>query len=175
MDARVLTVRYDDDDKYIGVFDADGNQIDSRDFDTDANTGIVRDANGNATTLIYDDRGNVLQEIDADDNITYREYNDPANPDLETRIIDRRGFITDRTYDARGNVLTIAEIGTEAEPFAVPILTRFTYDAMNNVTSITNAESPDDNVRLRLPGQPDGDHKRSQRFQFFHLRRQRSP
>ncbi|MEM9409821.1 MAG: putative Ig domain-containing protein [Planctomycetota bacterium] len=133
-------VQYDEETgEFNGVFDADGNQIDSRDNDLLANTAVIRDGNGNLTTLIYNDRGNVTEEIDADGNTTFREYNDPANPDLETRIIDRRGNITEREYDSRGNVIRITELGSVADTLTEPVVTEFTYDNQNRVTSITNA------------------------------------
>lgn len=138
---QAFEVQYDSSGVFTGVLDANGNRIDSRSYTNDRNEAVIRDAAGNPTTLFYDDRGNVLREIDPQGNTTFREYNDPVNPDLETRIIDRRGFITERTYDARGNVLTIEETGTESNPFEQPIVTQFTYDTKNNVTSITNAQS----------------------------------
>jgi RHS repeat-associated protein len=124
---------------FKGIIDAAGNRVDDRDFDTDQNTGIVRDGNGNATTLVYDDRGNVLEETDAAGNTTFREYNDPRNPDLETRIIDRNGNITDREYDVRGNLMKIVERGSTGQPLNPPVATDFAYDSGNRVTSITNA------------------------------------
>lgn len=134
---RVFEVQYDADGKYIGIVDALGNTS-SQEFQTNNNYGIVRDALGNARTLHYDDRGNVLREIDPLGQETIREYADPNNPDLETRIVDRNGFITDRSYDPRGNVLSITEMGTASNPLAQPVVTNFTYDRTNNVQSITN-------------------------------------
>lgn len=144
LDRRVLKAVYEQNTEigqfdFTGVIDALGNRIDDRDFDTEQNTGVVRDGNGNATTLIYDDRGNVLEEIDALGNKTIRQYDDPRNPDLETRIIDRRGMITDREYDERGNLLRVIERGTESNPLATPVVTGITYDSQDNVTSVTNA------------------------------------
>ena len=81
----------------------------------------------------------MVREIDPLGNTTFREYNDPQNPDLETRIIDREGNITDREYDARGNVRKIVERGSESNPLATPVVTDFTYDSGNRVTSIRNA------------------------------------
>ena len=54
----------------------------------------------------------MLEERDPNGNTTYREYTDPRHPDLETRIIDRLGNITDREYDARGNLSRIVERAT---------------------------------------------------------------
>ncbi|MCS7466146.1 putative Ig domain-containing protein [Stieleria sp. ICT_E10.1] len=125
--------------EFKSVVDAAGNRIDDRDFETSANFGVVRDANGNPTELLFDNRGNVLEEKDPLGNVTFREYGDLKNPDLETRIIDRRGFVTEREYDARGNVRKIVELGTESDPFDEPIVTEFTYDRGNRVKSIKNA------------------------------------
>jgi YD repeat-containing protein len=69
---RVMKAEYDAENRFIGVIDALGNRVDRRDFDTANNTGIIRDGNGNATTLIYDDRGNVVEEIDPQGNKTWR-------------------------------------------------------------------------------------------------------
>ncbi|MEX1026818.1 MAG: RHS repeat-associated core domain-containing protein, partial [Candidatus Paceibacterota bacterium] len=138
--------------EFKGVIDAAGNRIDDRDFDTDQNQGVVRDGNGNATTLVYDDRGNVLEEIDPLGNTTFRQYDDARNPDLETRIIDREGNITDREYDARGNLTTIVERGSTGEPLDPPVVTDFTYDSGNRVTSITNARDATTTFRYDTKG-----------------------
>lgn len=142
LNQRVLKAVYEEDPQtnqfvFKGVIDAAGNRIDDRDFDTVANTGVIRDANGNATTLIYDDRGNVLEEIDAVGNKTVREYGDPRNPDLETRIVDRNGHVVQREHDAQGNLLKITEHSSAQN--VAPNETAFTYDSGNRVTSIKNA------------------------------------
>jgi len=136
---RVLKAEYDADNRFVGIFDALGNKVDQRDFDTDNNRGIVRDGNGNPTTLLYDDRGNVVEEIDPQGNKTIRRYDDPRNPDLETTIIDRRGMVTERAYDAKGNLFSIKEKGPIDSPFTTPVATAFTFNSRNDVTSITNA------------------------------------
>ena len=138
---RTIDVQYDDDNLFVGVFDAEGNQIDDREYDTDANSAVIRDANGNETTLLYDDRGNVIEETDADGNVTFREYDDPNNPDLETRIIDRRGVVTERAYDNRGNLTVLTEVGDQDNPLPDPVVTEFTYDTGNRVTSISNGDN----------------------------------
>ncbi len=135
---RVLKAKYDERGEFVGIVDALGN-LSEQAFDTAAGSGVVRDANGNATTLVYDDRGNVLTETDPFGNVTIREYKDPDNPDLETKIIDRNGMVTERSYDTQGNVLQIVELGHKESPLATPIVTTFTYSSRNEVTSITNA------------------------------------
>ena len=68
------------------------------------------------------------------------EYNDPINPDLETRIIDRRTMVIDREYNDRGNVKRVVERGPLNAQFAEPIITSFTYEE-ERVTSITNTKN----------------------------------
>lgn len=135
---RSLKVAYEN-NRFVKIIDGLGNTVDQRDYDLENRTAVVRDGNGNVTTLLYDARGNVLEETDALGNKTVREYGDPQNPDLETKIIDRRGYVTERTYDAQGNVTEIEETGPKDAPFAVPVVTTFTYDAGNHVRTITNA------------------------------------
>ena len=131
---------YDENGRVRAVIDAQGNRV-VQEFDPGFFTGTITDANGNITNLVYDERGNIIREIDPDNNTTFREYTDPAKPDLETRIIDRRGFVTDRKYDDRGNVLEILETGHVDDPFDQPLKTAFTYNGLDQVTSITNARN----------------------------------
>ncbi len=138
-----FTVNYDEQTgQLIDIVDGAGNPIQTQDYaELDAGFAIIRDANGNPTRLLLDDRGNVLAEEDPLGNITYREYSDLGNPDLETRIIDRRDMVTERDYDVRGNVMEIRELGPQTAIFVEPIVTSFTYDTGNRVTSITNANN----------------------------------
>jgi RHS repeat-associated protein len=136
---RVMKAEYDAENRFIGVIDALGNRVDRRDFDTANNTGIIRDGNGNATTLIYDDRGNVVEEIDPQGNKTIRRYEDPRNPDMETTVIDRRGMVTERAYDERGNLLAVKEKGSMTVPLSDPVTTSFVYNSLDEVVRITNA------------------------------------
>ena len=143
----------------LSIHDAEGNPVQTQEYDKlNQNIGVVRDGNGNATELLFDDRGNVLEERDPSydparptEHVTFYRYEDPANPDQETTIIDRLGFVTQRHFDERGNLLEIIEAGYTDDPLAEelaitplengPITTRFTYDPANNVTSITNARN----------------------------------
>lgn len=125
--------------RFIGMFDALGNEVGRQTIDTARNRGIVRDANGFETVLIYNDRGNVIEEIDPLGFKTIRRYEDPRNVDLETTIIDRNGNVTNREYDSRGNATRIIERGPQSNPLARSVITEFTYDSGNNVTSIKNS------------------------------------
>ena len=84
-----------------------------------------------------------LEETDPLGGVTIYEYDEdnPHTPDLEELIIDRRGFVTDRKYDDRGNVEEIIETGHVDDPFEVPLKTVFTYNGLDQVTSITNARN----------------------------------
>ena len=134
---RVLTVEYNAEGMFVGVLNAQGNRIDDREYDLDANTVIIRDANGNTTILVYDDRGNVITETDAQGNVTRYEYADPRHPELETTVIDRRGFATHRSYDSRVNLIKFEGVGS---------VTRFEYNQLRQVTRIIGpaAEDPGD-------------------------------
>lgn len=136
---RVLKAVYDENGRFLHVIDAAGNIVNAQSSDLTQRSAIVRDGNGNATQLLYDDRGNVLEETDPDGNVTFREYSDPRHPDLETRIIDRRGMVTERAYDPRGNLAELVELGHRDNPLAQPVVTRFAYNDRDDVTSITNA------------------------------------
>ncbi|MCA9209961.1 MAG: RHS repeat protein, partial [Planctomycetales bacterium] len=137
---RLFKVVYDEDGRYQQVIDIDGNPVQTAEPpDLLARQAIVRDGNDNATTLFFDALGNVEREVDPLGNVTTREYKDPANPFLETKIIDRRGMVTERSYDARGNLKQIMELGPQDAPFAENVVTQFTYDTGNRVKSITNA------------------------------------
>ncbi|MEM6468700.1 MAG: putative Ig domain-containing protein [Planctomycetota bacterium] len=134
-----LKVEYDERGMFVGLFDAVGQSVGSQSFDTSASTGVIRDGRGNETVIEYDDRGNVLIETDPLGHQVRYFYEDPANPDLETRIIAKDGHVTERQFDDRGNLLVEAELGPEGSPFAEPIVTSYTYDSGNRVTSVTDA------------------------------------
>ena len=70
---------------------------------------VVKDQLGNETVYVYDDRGNVLTEIDAVGKITKRSYDENNNVLEETVISDRSGptgYKTKYTYDKQNNQLT---------------------------------------------------------------------
>ncbi|MFO0847151.1 MAG: putative Ig domain-containing protein [Gemmataceae bacterium] len=136
---RAVKTEYDPDGRIKSVTDADGN-VASQEYDLRLFSETVKDKRGNPTVLTYNDRGNVTRTVrptESGDIVTQTSYDDPANPDKETRVVTPGGFgaadptpFTDtKTYDPRGNLLTEATAdGTTA----------YTYNALNRVTSVTD-------------------------------------
>ena len=97
------------------------------DYDPDNFKQTVKDQLGQATTYIYDDRGNVLQEIDAKGGVITRSYDSDNNLLTET---DADGITTKYTYDTQQNLLTIQDQDRNT--------TVMTYDDRGHTTSITS-------------------------------------
>jgi fibro-slime domain-containing protein/RHS repeat-associated protein len=113
------------------VTDASGRPTE-RTYDLLGFAETVNDSRGNPTRISYDSRGNVVKTVkptDSGDIVTQYAYDDPRNPDKETRIVDGRGAVTTRSFDAAGNMLS------ETTPDGT---TTYTYDAGNRATSITD-------------------------------------
>lgn len=136
----VHRTEYDDAGRVTAVIDALGNRTEQT-WDPANFTGSIVDGNLNVTELVYNDRGNVLVETDPLGNMTTYEYNDSRHPDLETKIIDRRGFVTEQEFDDRGNIIKIIEAGHKDSLFADPIITSFTYNDANQEISRTDARN----------------------------------
>ncbi len=73
---------------------------------------VIVDRNGNVTQFEYDERGNVLRAIEADDGRdpngpaeTNVEYGDPNCPYSPTKRTDALGYVTEWTYDDACNVV----------------------------------------------------------------------
>ncbi|MCU0548662.1 MAG: choice-of-anchor C family protein [Leptolyngbya sp. Prado105] len=105
---------YDENGRLKQIVDANGKAVEMT-YDLNNDRQVVKDQLGNETIYVYDDRGNVLTEIDAEGNITQRQYNEDNWVTEETIISDRsddpttsgkEGFTTKYTYDAKGNKLT---------------------------------------------------------------------
>ena len=82
-------------------------------YDENFNRKTMKDRNGNITNYTYDSLGNVTSVTDPNDpsdphdgGTTSYEYNDPNLPHMPTRKTDALGYVTDWTYDGRGNMLT---------------------------------------------------------------------
>ena len=114
-----------------GVTDANG-QTATQEFDPANFSETVRDAGGNPTVVTYNARGNVVKSVTATefgDVVTQYAYDDPRNPDKETKTIDGRGFVTARAFDAAGNLLA------ETTPDGT---TAYTYNAQNRLTRVVD-------------------------------------
>ena len=134
---RIFHAEFDDAGRLTSATDALGNTT-SQTFDPGAFTGTVTDLAGNVTLLTYNDRGNVTAEENSDGDRIQFFYEDPDNPDLVTREIDRRGFVEDSVFDENGNLLSLSELGTLADPLDTPLTKTFTYTDANQLASVTN-------------------------------------
>ena len=124
---------YDEKGRLVKIFDADGEDI-TLIHDPDNFTERVEDQLGNPTIFEYDDRGNVLTEIDAEEGVIERTYDANNNILTETVFdgINPEGNTTTFTYDDLRNVLT------ETDPLGNTTI--FTYDSFSNVLTTTDPQ-----------------------------------
>lgn len=120
-----VRTEYDASGRLVKMIDAAGNPVQ---LIHDPNNFIeqVRDQLGNITTYEYDQRGNVLTEINPLGGVTRRSYDADNNTLTET---DPLGNTTRFSYDSSGNVLT------ETDPLGN--VTRYTYDRFGNILTTT--------------------------------------
>ena len=124
-----VRTEFDDFGRVNRIIDAEGNALEiDLNFDGPTDTQTISDALGLKTTLIYDDRGNVLQQIDPEGGVTRYEYDDDNRVKVLT---DARGFKSFFSYDERDNLLT--------ETNALDETTTYTYNELNQVETITDA------------------------------------
>lgn len=148
---RGVRTEYDASGRLVAVIDANGNRVEQS-FDPAAFSGTRRDANGNVTNIFYNDRGNVLREVDPLGGVMQYAYEDPANPDKETRIVDKLGRVTQQQFDARGNLTRRvdpaggvttnqynAQNSVTRTSDALGRVTNFVYSPTNNLSILTNA------------------------------------
>ncbi|MCV3217131.1 putative Ig domain-containing protein [Plectonema radiosum NIES-515] len=99
---------YGEDGRLKKIVDVNGKPVEMT-YDPDALEQKVTDQLGYVTTYVYDARGNVVTEIDAEGQITKRKFNDD-NYILEKTVISDRsgaaGFTKKYSYDNFGNMLT---------------------------------------------------------------------
>lgn len=135
-----LRYEYDPDDgRMLAIIDQDGNRQEMS-FSPAAFSGTQSDRRGNVTAIQYDARGNITRREDANGNVTRYEYNDPANPDRETRMIDAEGGIWNYEYDAWGRP-TVLE--TPMASGSSNQVSTIQYDALGNIIEY---KDPDNNV-----------------------------
>ncbi|RYD37204.1 MAG: RHS repeat protein, partial [Verrucomicrobiaceae bacterium] len=114
--------------RFVRVEDADGNTVASQTHQSSDFTGTRTDALGNITRLLYDRRGNILEETTPDGHTAKFEYADSTNPDKETAFIDNNGNRTEISYDRNGNPVSILDAAGNRRDV--------TYDAGNRPTSL---------------------------------------
>ncbi len=156
----ISQVKYDEDGRFIGVFDALGNEV-IQEYDIPNNTFFQTDAIGNRSELTYDVRGNITEIVDANGNTSSATYDDPRNAHLETSVTDPRGITTEFSYDEFGNMTEVREVDRTTsieynernditriegptplnpDPGFVPTFVTMSYDANGNLETFTNAE-----------------------------------
>lgn len=119
---------YDEQGRLTRIIDANGNPIDLEfTLGETTSTQTITDALGNPTTLVYDDRGNIVREINSLSGVTERTYD--VNNNLVS-LRDPLGNITSYTYDAIGNLLTVTN--------PLGQITAYTYNAQNDVLTVTD-------------------------------------
>jgi RHS repeat-associated protein len=134
-------------------------------YDANRNLTSTRDADGNTTTYVYDLENERTQVLRADATILRTDYNPDGTvldqKDGKTNTIlsfgydalarvttttDALGNVTTFTYDGAGNLLTQQDPGGNCSAVpATSCITR-TYDADNEVTSITYSDGTTPNV-----------------------------
>jgi large repetitive protein len=145
---------YDDSGRLKQIVNVNGQAVDMG-YDLANDRQVVKDQLGNETVYVYDDRGNILQEIDAVGKITKRKYDDDNNLLEEVLITPEtgiNGYKTTYTYDRQGNQLTRTNAMDETDIYtynsqgklltstdALGNTTKYTYDGRGNTTSKLDA------------------------------------
>ncbi|MCP3994624.1 MAG: RHS repeat-associated core domain-containing protein, partial [bacterium] len=114
-----------------------------------ANLASTTDALGKVTTFTYDTDGNLRTTTDALGHVIEFEYDDHGNL---IRVIDALGHATDSTYDAAGNRLTERRTRTLPDGTTETLLTTFTYDELDRLTSTTAADGSTTSTAYDLLG-----------------------
>lgn len=147
---KVFDAEFGPDGRLTASTDGTGARL-AQDFDLGSRSGTVRDGNGNTTELLYNDRGNILVETLKDPSgkvarVRRYEYNDPRNPDKETRVYDPRHtdaapVFTEYEYDAGGNLTR------KVDPYGT--VTTYNHNARGNVTreNVRSADATIDRTR----------------------------
>ena len=122
---------YDAEGRMVLNCAADGSCVET-DHDLVANTETIWDGVGRATTLVYDDWGNVVSQTDALGNTTSFTYDAYGRV---TSTTDALGGVATMTYDERGNLISVVEPHDPGEDPADHTLTQ-TFDTQNRMTAL---------------------------------------
>ncbi len=145
---------YDETGRLKQIVNVNGQAVDMG-YDLANDRQVVRDQLGNETIYVYDNRGNVLTEIDAVGKITKRKYDDDNNLLEEVLITPEtgvNGYKTKYTYDGQGNQLTRTNAMDETDIYtynsqgklltstdALGNTTKYAYDSRGNTISKLDA------------------------------------
>ncbi len=102
------------------------------------------DARNNSLEVKADAHGAIVSRIDAIGRVTTIERDADSNPTKTTRA---NGAIVRRTFDSKGNVLSITEAFNGAR-------TSFAYDPFSLITSVTNANGHTTTIERDDKGNP---------------------
>ncbi len=101
------------------------------------------------TSFSYDTAGNLLASTGALGQVTIFEYNSFGN---RTSVINSLGNVTDWTHDARGNRLTETRTRTLPDTSIESLVTTFTYDDLDRVTTTAAADGSSTSTTYDLLG-----------------------
>ncbi|MBK1833566.1 RHS repeat-associated core domain-containing protein [Roseibacillus ishigakijimensis] len=120
---------YDEDGRLAEVYDEFGNK-EEQSWDPLARSGTLTSPRGFVTTLLYDDRGNVIEETDPLGKVTTRVYEDERHPDLETEV--RTENTRRRTRYNEAGLAEFIDFAPEGSIFSTDL--RLEYDSFGNLT-----------------------------------------
>ncbi len=113
------------------------------------NLTATTNAAGKVTTFSYDARGNLLSTTDAAGNVSSYQYDTFGNL---TSVIDALGNETVSTHDGAGNRLTETRTRTLPDSSIETLVTNFTYDSLDRVTTTLAPDGTSSSVAYDLLG-----------------------
>ncbi len=135
--------------RQIAEIDENGNRRETN-IDPQGFVGTATDARGNVSYFEYDARGNTTLIEDPYGNQRIFEFNDPANPDLETRLTDSTGQQWNYQYNAMGLPTRLSP------PMAFAGSNRYSieYDALGNMTRFNDLNQRESTYTYDAQGNP---------------------
>ncbi len=155
--ATILTDSYDSANNMLSEADALGNKS-TFTYNSFGQVLTTTDPLGHTTTNTYDAEGNLLQTRDANGYTTSKTYNAQGKPitstdalgNVTSYLYDANGYLvqetgpagveTNFTNDNNGNRLTSSVQRTKSDGNKELLVTRYRYDAHNNLLTTTNPD-----------------------------------
>ncbi|MCP3935868.1 MAG: RHS repeat-associated core domain-containing protein, partial [Actinomycetia bacterium] len=122
-------------------------------YDARGNLTQSTDPLGNVTSFTYDAAGNLVTTTDPLGQLVAYEYDAFGNQAGE---IDALGHATDFAFDGVGNRLTQTRTRTLSDGTQETVVTSFTYDALDRVTTVTAADGSRTSTTYDLLGKATG-------------------